>query len=62
MTYRLTKGVSNFDKIIRFDYEDTFTDTNEVEYGVVNRIFTRHYTEAVTDEARARLQGKSEAG
>ncbi len=54
MTYRLTKGVSNFDKVIRFDYEDTFTDTNEVEYGVVNRFFTRHYTEAVTDEARAR--------
>ena len=54
VTYRLTKGVSNFDKIIRFDYEDTFTDTNEIEFGVVNRFFTRRYTEAVTDEARAR--------
>ena len=54
LTYRVVKGVSNFDKIIRFDYEDTFTDTNEMEFGVTNRFFTRRYTEAVTDEAQRR--------
>ena len=56
LTYRLIKGVDNFNKIIRFDYEDTATDTNEIEYGITNRFFTRHYTEAVTDEAQRRLQ------
>ncbi len=56
LTYRLTKGVNNFNRIIRFDYTDTPTDTNEVEFGVTNRIFTRRYTEAVTDEAQKLLQ------
>ena len=51
-TYRLIKGVNNFNKIIRFDYSDTQTDTNEVEYGITNRVYTRRYTEAVTNEAQ----------
>lgn len=55
-TYRLTSGVNNFNRIIRFDYADTITDTNEVEFGITNRIFTRRYTEAVTDEAQKLLQ------
>ncbi|MGI8639884.1 MAG: LPS-assembly protein LptD [Pyrinomonadaceae bacterium] len=59
-TYRLVKGIDNFNKIIRFDYADTQTDTNEFEYGVTNRIFTRRYTEAVTDEAQKLLQEKAE--
>jgi Organic solvent tolerance protein OstA len=54
-TYRFIKGVDNFNRIIRFDYQDTFTDTNEIEYGITNRIFTRRYTEAVTDEAQRKL-------
>jgi LPS-assembly protein len=52
LTYRLINGVDNFNKIVRFDYQDTQTDTNEIEYGVTNRIFTRRYTEAVTEEAQ----------
>jgi LPS-assembly protein len=57
-TYRLIKGINNFNRIIRFDYQDTFTDTNEIEYGVTNRIFTRRYTEAVTEEAQKLLSEK----
>jgi len=56
ITYRLVKGIDNFNKIIRFDYVDTATNTNEVEFGVTNRIFTRRYTEAVTREAQRRMQ------
>ncbi|MGI8495626.1 MAG: LPS-assembly protein LptD, partial [Pyrinomonadaceae bacterium] len=41
LTYRYVKGVNNFNRLIRFDYVDTFTDTNEIEYGVTNRFFTR---------------------
>ncbi|HVE56793.1 MAG TPA: LPS assembly protein LptD [Pyrinomonadaceae bacterium] len=55
-TYRLIKGVNNFNKIVRFDYADTETDTNEIEFGLTNRFYTRKYTEAVTDEAQKRLQ------
>jgi len=56
VTYRLVKGVDNFERIVRFDYLDTITNTNEIEFGVVNRIYTRKYTEAVTPEAKRRLQ------
>lgn len=59
LTYRLVKGVNNFNRIIRFDYSDTFTDTNEIEYGITNRIFTRRYTEAVTEEAQKLLREKA---
>ncbi|MBA2380248.1 MAG: LPS-assembly protein LptD [Blastocatellia bacterium] len=55
-TYRYIKGVNNFERIIRFDYLDTVTDTNEVEFGVANRIYTRRYAEAVTGEAQALLR------
>ncbi|HEX8289478.1 MAG TPA: LPS assembly protein LptD [Pyrinomonadaceae bacterium] len=55
-TYRFIKGVDNFRKIIRFDYADTVTDTNEIEFGVTNRIYTRRYTEAVSDEAQKLLR------
>jgi LPS-assembly protein len=55
LSYRLIIGVDNFNRIIRFDYADTQTDTNEIEYGVTNRFYTRKYTQAVTEEARQRL-------
>ncbi len=55
-TYRYIKGVNNFERIIRFDYLDTLTDTNEIEFGVANRIYTRRYAEAVTGEAQRLLR------
>jgi LPS-assembly protein len=54
-TYRFIKGINNFDRIIRFDELDTITDTNELEFGVTNRIFTRRFAEAVTEDAQKRL-------
>jgi len=54
-TYRYIKGVSNFSRIVRFDYLDTISDTNEIEFGVTNRFYTRRYAEAVTSEAQKRL-------
>ena len=61
ITYRLVKGIDNFNRVIRFDHVDTMTNTNEVEFGVTNRIYTRRYGEAVTDDAQRllRLQAKS---
>lgn len=61
-TYRLIKGVDNFNKIIRFDYSDTATDTNEIEFGLTNRFYTRRYAEAVTSEARKQLADRPAAG
>jgi LPS-assembly protein len=47
LIYRKVKGITNFERILRVDYTDTYTDTNEVEYGVSNRFFTRRSTETV---------------
>ncbi|MCA1592102.1 MAG: LPS assembly protein LptD [Acidobacteria bacterium] len=53
-TYRKISGISNFERIIRFDTADTVADTNEIEYGVANRFFTRRSTESVTGKASAK--------
>lgn len=41
VVYRYVNGVNNFSRIIRFDDDDTLTNTNEVEYGITNRLFRR---------------------
>jgi LPS-assembly protein len=49
VTWRKITGINNFDRLIRFDYIDAIADTNEIEFGVANRFFTRRSTENVTD-------------
>lgn len=49
--YRKIEGISNFERIIRFDYTDAIADTNEIEYGITNRFFTRRSTENVNAQA-----------
>jgi LPS-assembly protein len=42
LIYRYTNGVGNFPSIIRFDYRDILSDTNEVEYGLTQRLYLKH--------------------
>jgi LPS-assembly protein len=39
--YDYVTGVSNFDRVLRFDERDILSDTNEVEYSVVNRLYAK---------------------
>jgi LPS-assembly protein len=39
ISYRRIKGIDSFSRVIRFDEKDVVTDTNEIEYSLVNRIF-----------------------
>src|SRR6185503_18176658 len=48
VVYRKISGVNDFDRVIRFDYVDAVADTNEIEFGISNRFFTRRSTEDVT--------------
>lgn len=41
ITYRYVTGVDNFSNILRFDATDVLTDTNEVEYGITNRLYAK---------------------
>ncbi|HYV24699.1 MAG TPA: LPS assembly protein LptD [Pyrinomonadaceae bacterium] len=51
LIYRRIAGIDNFNQIIRFDYTDAIADTNEIEYGLTNRFFTRRATESVGKKA-----------
>lgn len=55
VTYRRTQGIKDLDKTIRFDEEDAIADTNEVEYGVFNRLFRDRQTSAGVRERRELL-------
>nr|WP_257031326.1 LPS assembly protein LptD [Edaphobacter lichenicola] len=41
LTYRYVTGVNNFLSVLRFDDADIVSNTNELEYGVTQRLFLR---------------------
>jgi len=41
VVYRYVTGINNFDRILRFDARDILSNTNEVEYAVVNRLYAK---------------------
>jgi len=49
MKYDYVTGVNNFADILRFDANDVLTNTNEVEYSLVNRIYAKHLDPNVKD-------------
>lgn len=58
VTYRLVRGVSHFDQIIRFDERDVVVNTNEVEYALTQRVFTRREEGIDAGQARELLSWK----
>ena len=42
MVYRYVAGVNDFGRLVRFDEDETLTDTNEFEYGFTQRLFRRN--------------------
>jgi LPS-assembly protein len=40
-TYNYVTGIHNFGNILRFDDRDILSDTNEVEYSLVNRLYAK---------------------
>ncbi len=43
--YRYVTGVDNFSRILRFDERDILSNTNEIEYAVVNRLYAKRTSE-----------------
>jgi len=48
-TYRLVTGVNNFPHVLRFDERDILSNTHEVEYGVVNRLYAKRKSQSAED-------------
>jgi LPS-assembly protein len=59
--YRKITGINEFDRLIRFDYNDAIADTNEIEFGIANRFFTRRSTENVGGAAKASTKSDTES-
>lgn len=47
VVYNYVTGVDNFSNILRFDGRDILSNTNEVEYSVVNRLYSKKDFEAL---------------
>ena len=58
IVYRRIAGIDDFNRIIRFDYLDAIANTNEIEFGLTNRFFTRRSTESVGPQAARLTRGK----
>ncbi len=48
-TYRFVTGVNNFASILKFDERDILTDTHEVEYGLVTRLYAKRTSQKAED-------------
>ena len=58
LIYRRIAGIDNFNQILRFDYVDAIANTNEIEYGISNRFYTRRSTETVGKKAAKAARDK----
>jgi len=50
-TYKYTNGIDNFSSIIRFDIRDLLSNTNEVEYGLTQRLYFKKAGESCAESA-----------
>jgi LPS-assembly protein len=39
--YRYTNGIENFGSVIRFDFRDILSNTNEAEFGLIQRVYLK---------------------
>ena len=51
LVYRYTNGVERFGSIIRFDYRDILSNTNEAEFGLLQRLFLKRKRAGCDQEA-----------
>ena len=65
VTYRYVTGVDNFAQILRFDERDILSNTSEVEYAVVNRLYAKRTspkTEDCTEPSMSSLADRAAGG
>ncbi len=58
IVYSYVNGVDDFARNIRFDEDDTLTDTNEIQYGFTQRLFHRDASGQTSEVASWRLVQK----
>jgi LPS-assembly protein len=62
--YEVVSGVDNFKQMLRFDERDVLADTNEIEYGIVSRLFAKRVAkpgcESAAEKKAAETQGETD--
>jgi len=56
VVYRVVTGVNDFANVLHFDERDILSNTHEVEYGLVSRLYAKH-TAAHTSECETPMTG-----
>lgn len=51
--YRYTNGIEDFASIIRFDFRDVLSNTNEAEFGLIQRIYLKRADDCGHDQSSA---------
>jgi LPS-assembly protein len=49
ITYKYVNGIDNFSQIVRFDETDLLTNTDQVEFSLINRLLAKDKNGTVTD-------------
>jgi LPS-assembly protein len=52
IVYRITTGVNDFANVLHFDERDILSNTHEVQYGFVTRLYAKHKPSLVTECAK----------
>lgn len=58
VVYTYVNGVNDFGKYVRFDEDETLTDTNEVQYGITQRLFRREGDDGADEVASLSITQK----
>jgi LPS-assembly protein len=58
VVYRFVDGIENFARFLRFDEQDTLTDTHELEYTLTQRLFLRSPGKNAEELVRLRVTQK----
>ena len=58
IVYNYVNGVNDYARYIRFDEDETLTDTNEIEYGITQRLYRRKKDGEAEELVRWRLVQK----
>ena len=61
-TYRYVTGINNFADLLRFDDRDILSNTNEVEYGLVNRLYAKRVSGGSGDCGQKGMPGLAVGG
>ncbi|MHB8303002.1 MAG: LPS-assembly protein LptD [Acidobacteriaceae bacterium] len=62
LNYRFVAGVNNFNSVPRFDPIDIYSDTNEVEYGLTQRLFLKRLHPKPCDKDPVKAKTEKDCG